>query len=223
MSSRSEASGLRTGSYDLPALDLNLAMPNPGPRVSFDLEVGKNVAPGSYIDFDETSLNGYLETIGCNKGDYPAHIRVATSLGNRAFGVYDTNSREITLKYDQQNRMNATLKHELQHWADDTNGKLEPTNFYALGQGAAMKMPIALIASTLSAGTTMANRIYEANTGAPLMTQEQLDAITIPASTFALGMCATSLLYYFNPAELRARRASRIKSAALFKLNTAAE
>lgn len=72
-------------------------MPSPGPRVSFDLKVGKNVAPGSHIDFDETSLNGYLKTIDNNKGDYPAHIRVAASLGSRAFGVYNTNSREITL------------------------------------------------------------------------------------------------------------------------------
>ena len=189
----------------------------------FDLEVGKKVAPGSYIDFDEASLDGYLEKIGSNKGDYPAHIRVAASLGGLAYGVYHTNSRGITLAYDKQNRMTATLKHELQHWADDTNGKLEPSNFYALGQGAAMKMPIALIATSLSTGITIANRIYEANTGAPLMTQEQLGAITIPASTFALGMCATYLLYYFEPAELRARKASRIKSAPIFKLSTSAE
>lgn len=178
-------------------------VPDHAPIVAFDVELGKT---HSSVDFDYAAYAEQAEQVGLSPEDAAAlMIRVAKPPQGSITGYYRPRSENYPgfIYASMNDSVNKTLAHELQHAADDAEGKLISDLRHKVGMIGVRLSSTALGIGTGALVTSIVSKIAEL----PPALESTLEYGSPSALIASTALGAWIYGYHFNPHEMAARHA----------------
>lgn len=209
--------------FDFPQLppEKMLTVERTEPVVSYDVELGDYLKPGSILDYDRDALVATMESFGMTPEHQNSTHIIIEPPNLLVGGYYSPDDEKIVVKYSKNpQQFKRRLQHELKHRSEDTKDKPTKTNLpYTIGSYLA---GVGSIATTLSLGTAVgliyANEFYSSKLGIPIVPRETLASTEQIVLYVQMGTVALSALYWMHPSERRARRAEEYPLPTVFTM-----